>query len=269
MSMKEDVRGYMNDKQRRQFDNQDKQLENFQPVPVGGWPIFALWITAIGMGISNGYLFWVTVGGWYGGVIAATAVCLEVTALYCVLNYVRTTGDHQKTLGFWGSVLFGFSLLHAVFGIIHFSGYGQGWWFVDFYTHVIAFPAIMILLAIALSKIIRQHWSAGLFAKIIGERIKGLSDRAEAVIQQDVLLNRAELAALRAKIFEIETQIKEALVPLIQQRINTEKRIENMLRNIGDRTIENEIRQEIEALRSPAGHLTNGNGSSHGIAQRP
>lgn len=267
--MKDRLRGYMTQKQQQQHDEQDKQLENFTPVGRGGWLTFATFITAIGLGISNGYLFIATIGGWYGYVIAATAVCLEITALYCVLNYVRSRGEHKEWLGRFGTLLGGFSLIHAVFAIVHFSGYGRDNWFVEFYTNVLAFPIIMILLSVSVATLTRKHWSAALFEKIIGERIKGLSNRAEVLIEQDVLLNRAELAALKAKIFEIETMIKHELIPVIRQRIDTEKEIERMLRGIGDRAIENEIRHEFEALKGTVGNLPVSNGSGNGLATRP
>src|SRR5262245_2802345 len=137
---KSQVEEMMSERQRAQIHAQEEKLDKIKPVPYGGWPSFLIVCLGVVLGLSNAYLFTATIPGIYGIIIACGAVCLEITAVWCVWNQSRTTGAHKEALRKWKAILGFVALVHCVLGIAHYNGLFPSNTFLQIYTAFIAFP---------------------------------------------------------------------------------------------------------------------------------
>src|SRR4030095_11191780 len=123
------------------------------------------------------------------------------SALYCVHNYPRSIDEHKKWLGRFAIILGVFSLAHAVFAIIHFTGYVRNNWFLDLYSHVIALPAIVILLSVTVATLNMKHWSRSVISLLADSKIGALMNRAQVLMERHRMLDVHELSQLKAELF--------------------------------------------------------------------
>lgn len=245
------VRAMMSPRQRNEVDEQDRQIDEAQPLPSGGLPVYVLLLIGIVLAVSNAYLFITTIGGWYGAVIAAGAVTLETVAIWSILNARRTSEEHEEVLKRWGKILGTFSLTHCVCAIVHFSGYLPDNPVLSFYSHAVAFPLIIVLVWFACQEIIDKHWASGLFHGLITNKITALKHLGSARTEQQILLVAAQVEEVKADVFKIKTMIRQGLIPVLQERAETEAQIEETLRAIPNARVEDQIRAELDAITRP------------------
>src|SRR5215471_1311600 len=132
------------EQQRRQA-REDKEIEGYKLIGNGGWPNFALVLVSCLLGYWNFRLFIDTIPGFDGIITGLVALGVEATAFWCVHHHHRSTGNHQQTMTIVAIILGLFSLSHATMSVIHRNAYGLTD-FINFYSHVVAFPLLLILL---------------------------------------------------------------------------------------------------------------------------
>jgi hypothetical protein len=180
------------------------------------------------------------------------AIGVEITALYCVHNYTRSIDEHKLWLGRFAVILGVFSLMHAVLAIVDHTGYagaGAGR-FINFYSHVLALPAIVILLSVTTATLSMKHWSAEVIKDLAVSKLDSLKNRARVLMEQHRLLDAQELSELKAELFDQETALKIALIPIVRRRIEASEQLEHMIEEIDDPTLRREVRRDFDALTS-------------------
>lgn len=155
------------------------------------------------LAVYNASLFINSVPGWKGYLTAAIAISVESMAFYCVLSFIRTTGAHKWATGICGTLLLGFSLVHAGFSYQLSRGslgaHGQ------YYIHNVAFwlmAALLILCPLALRV---THWSAKAAATHAQEQVKVSQSRAQLAAEMQIQENR--LIIERARLDYYQQQI--------------------------------------------------------------
>lgn len=242
----------INPGQEQQRAAQDAEIKNYTLVGKGGWLTYCKWMVCALLAVWNANLFISTIPGWMGRFTAFVAINLELTVLYCVHNYTRSIDDHKKWLGRFAVILGVFSLAHAVFAIMHYTGYAGSSRFIEFYSHVVALPAIVILLSITVATLAMKHWSAEVIIDLAVSKLESLRNRARVLMEQHRLLDAHELTQLKADLFDQETALKQALIPIVRRRIEASEQLERMIEEIDDPTLKREVRRDFDALTSPA-----------------
>jgi hypothetical protein len=247
----------MNPGQQQQRSAQDAEIKNYTLVGKGGWLTYCKWMVCALLAVWNANLFVSTIPGWMGRFTAFVAINLELTVLYCVHNYTRSVDDHKKWLGRFAVILGLFSLAHAVFAIIHYTGYAGPSPFIDFYSHVIALPLIVILLSVTVATLAMKHWSAEVIIDLAVSKLESLKNRARVLTERHRLLDAQELSGLKAELFDQETALKTELIPIVSRRIEASERLERMIEEIDDPLLKREVRRDFDALtsRPPAASL--------------
>ncbi len=135
------------DEQARQSEALKKEADSFQLATDGGyikWLKYALFAL---FGYYNARLFIVTVPGWEGYMTAFFALAGEGTALYCLINFNRSSGNHQAALGVFGALLTLFSVTHATISWFRMEDNARLSGRIRFYCESVAFPLLFERLA--------------------------------------------------------------------------------------------------------------------------
>jgi hypothetical protein len=222
----------------------DREIRNYRLVGRGGWLTFVKIAVTVLLAAWNAHLFIQTIPGWMGYLTAATAVCLELSALYCVHNYTRSIGVHKQWLGRLAVILGLFSLIHCVAAIVIHTNYSAHP-LILFYTHVVALPCIVVLLSLFVAIVAMNHWSASLIADLAKFQMEAMSERARVLSDERRLLDRMDLVRLRASLFEQETVIKSELVALAARRVAAGEQLHNVLAGIRDPQLRGEVQTAI------------------------
>lgn len=240
----------INPGQKQQRDAQDKEIKNYTLVGNKGWLTVCKILVCALLAGWNAHLFVRTIPGWMGIFTAFVAISVEITALYCVHNYVRSVDDHKKWLGRFAVILGVFSLAHAVLAIIDHTGYAGPSSFINFYSHVLALPIIVVLLSVTTATLAMKHWSAEVISDLAMSKLDNLKNRARVLMEQHRLLDAQELSQLKAELFDEETALKIALIPIVQRRIEASQQLDQMIAAIDDPLLRREIRKDFDALTS-------------------
>lgn len=236
---------------------QDQQIQSFSLVGRGGWPVLVLWLLAFLLGVFNFSLFSHAIPGVKGVLAGLVAVAVEGTALYCVLNFPRSIDKHKEILGTWGKRLFSFSLVHGTLSFIHSAAavidneiFKSFDFYILFYSHLIAFPAMLILLSISVSKIIMHHWSGETLKQLAASRLIALKSRSEALIEQSQMRDQNEMARLRAEIFAEQAQIQADLMPIVRRFVSLREQRDRLVKEIDDPLLREQIVRDVGKLFS-------------------
>jgi hypothetical protein len=240
----------INPGQQRHRSAQDAEIKNYTLAGKGGWLTYCKWMVCVLLAVWNANLFVSTIPGWMGRFTAFVAVNLELTVLYCVHNYTRSVDDHKKWLGRFAVILGLFSLIHAVFAIVHHTGYAGPSHLIDFYSHVLALPIIVILLSVTVATLAMKHWSAEVIMDLAVSKLDSLRNRARVLMEQHRLLDAQELSELKAELFDQETALKITLIPIVRRRIEASEQLEQMIEEIDDPVLKREVRRDFDALSS-------------------
>lgn len=238
--------------QQKQRERQDKEIGGFTLVGRGGWITAAKILVGCLLGYWNVKLFVDAIPGVSGWVTALVALSLEATALYCVHNFTRSLGPHKTTLGLFGVLLFLFSLAHATMSVIHANGYEWGKEFIDFYSHVIAFPLLLILLTVSVVTLSLTHWSGEVMKDLAVTRLAGMLSRARVLMQQAKMLDDQELVYLRAQVLEQDTQIQSDLIPVVRRRASVGEQLARLLESIDDPDLRARLKSDWQNLFADA-----------------
>jgi hypothetical protein len=244
------LENWINPGPQQQRSAQDNEINNYSLVGNKGWMTYCKLLVGTLLATWNFNLFINTITGRMGIFTAFVAISLEVTALYCVHNYPRSIGNHQKWLGRFAVLLGLFSLAHAVFAIVHYTGYAGDTSFVVFYSHVIALPLIVVLLSVTTATLAMTHPSAAIIKELAASKIQSLKNRAHVLMERNRLLDAQELARLKAQLFEEETAMKVELIPIVRRRIEANQELEEMINAIDDIDLRRQIRNDIAAFTS-------------------
>lgn len=230
------------------------EIENYTLVGNKGWLTWCKLLVGFLLAVWNGHLFISTIRGKMGVFTAAVAISLEITALYCVHNYTRSVGGHKAWLGRFAVILGGFSLVHAVIAIVDYTGYAaQTAWIsagMAFYSHVLALPIIVVLLAVTTATLSMKHWSAEVMLELADSKLESLRNRSTVLTEQHRLLDAFALSELKASLFDQETQLKVKLIPVVQRRIDAGEELEEMIKGVSDEELRRMIRAELADLTS-------------------
>jgi len=226
-------------------ERQDQEIQSFTLVGRGGWPVAVLWLLAFLLGFFNFSLFYETVHGVKGVITGTVALAVEGTALYCVLNYSRSIEQHKEVLGIWGKRFFTFSLVHATASFIHTAGFDILNKPIYFYSHVIAFPAMVVLLTVGVNKIIMSHWSGKILKDLADSKIVSLRNRADALMKQSGMRDGHQIATLRAMIFAELTDLQSKLIPVIRRFIGVREERDRMVRDIPDPLLRDQMQRSM------------------------
>ena len=193
------------DEQTRQSEALKKEADSFQLATDGGyikWLKYALFAL---FGYYNARLFIVTVPGWEGYMTAFFALAGEGTALYCLINFNRSSGNHQAALGVFGALLTLFSVTHATISWFRMEDNARLSGRIRFYCESVAFPLLFGLLLLAAIIIPLMHWRRKIAAEQAKAQTEIQTNRAQLVAQSANLraeseLERERLAHLKEKI---------------------------------------------------------------------
>jgi hypothetical protein len=233
--------------QDREQARQDREIENYTLVGNGGWPNLGLVLISLLLGYWNFRLFIDTIPGIDGIITGLVALSCEATAWWCVHNYSRSTGQHQKTMKVVAIGLGLFSLSHATMSVIHRNAYGLTG-IIDFYSHVVAFPLLLVLLTLSLVALKMNHWSVPIASQLGQMRTTGLINRANVLVQQARMRSEHGLARLRAALFQQKTQLEADLLPIAQQFIATRQQRESMLAQVQDPNLRRQLMSDMSEL---------------------
>jgi TRAP-type uncharacterized transport system fused permease subunit len=234
--------------QERQRKQLDEEMRRYTLVGDGGWLTWVKVAVALLLGAWNAHLFVSTIPGWMGILTAVVAIHLEGTALYCVHNYPRSIGTHKKCLGGFAIILGVFSLTHAVFAIVRYTGYARGSEFVEFYSNVLAMPIIVILLSVSMAVLTMTHPKAAIIAKLAIGKLESMTNRSETLIEENRVRDANELMQLKAHLFQIETETKKALIPIVRERIDVEKDLVSQVNAIEDGETRRQVINALDAV---------------------
>lgn len=242
----------INPGQKQQRAAQDKEITNYTLVGNKGWLTVCKFLVCVLLAGWNAHLFIRTIPGWMGIFTAGVAIGVEITALYCVHNYTRSVDEHKLWLGRFAVILGLFSLMHAVLAIVDHTGYaGAGASrFINFYSHVLALPIIVVLLSVTTATLAMKHWSAEVIRDLAVTKLDSLKNRAQVLMEQHRLLDAHELSELKAELFDQETALKIALIPIVRRRIEASQQLERMIEEVDDSVLRREIRRDFDALTS-------------------
>jgi hypothetical protein len=241
---------------------QDEQIRHFKPLLQKWWVQAVVWAVSIALAAWNAILFLTVIPGWMGRITALMAICVEGTALWCVFNYPRGVDSHKTWMGRIAIGLGCFSLLHAIFSVVHFTGYGSGWWFVEFYSNVLAMPIIVVLLSVSTAILTMTDPESKVLAALSKVRHQTMINRADLMVNKEHMAANAELQAMKAKMFEIENTIAEVLIPLIEERGEIRERTNGIIAGISDSRVRAELQEALDDLKGQS-LLTSG--SSNGL----
>jgi hypothetical protein len=237
--------------QQQQRAQQDKEIEGYTLVGRGGWLTVLKYILGAGLAYLNAHLFWMLIPSIISAlIVAGMAVCLEISAIYCVVNYVRSVDAHKRWIGRFAVILGSFSLIHATFSLVHMTGFASGWWFVAFYSNVLALPIIIILLSLMYAILTMKHWSAKTYETLADKKIETLSNRADVLMEKSRLLDAHELTELKAALFDEETRIKGELVHLAARRVAAGQQLDAVLVSVKNPAMREELRKALEDIGS-------------------
>ncbi|MGH9849028.1 MAG: hypothetical protein ACREBD_04145 [Blastocatellia bacterium] len=236
----------------QQRSAQNAEIKNYTLVGNKGWLTVCKILVCILLAGWNAHLFVRTIPGWMGIFTAFVAISVEITALYCVHNFTRSVDEHKLWLGRFAVVLGVFSLMHAVLAIVDYTGYAGAdvGRVINFYSHVVALPAIVILLSVTTATLSMKHWSAEVIRDLATSKLDSLRNRARVLMEQHRLFDAQELSQLKAELFDQETGLKIALIPIVERRIRASEQLEQMIEKIEDPTVKREIRRDFDALTS-------------------
>jgi hypothetical protein len=241
---------WINPGQAGQRSAQSREIEKYTLVGNGGWLVWCKLLVGSLLAGWNAHLFVETIRGRMGVFTACVAVCLEITALYCVHNYTRSIGDHKKWLGRFAVILGVFSLAHAVFAIVDYTGYAGNSPYISFYSHVLALPIIVVLLSVTTATLSMKHWSAEVMFELAVAKVESLKNRSRVLTERHRLLDAHELTLLKADLFDKETELKLALIPTLARRIEAGEQMEQMLSQIADEELRRQIRRDLAEVTS-------------------
>lgn len=234
--------------QQKQREEQEKEISGFTLVGRGGWITIAKTLVAGLLGYWNVRLFIDSIPGISGWITALVALSLEGTALYCVHNFTRSVKFHKAMLGLFGILLFAFSLAHATMSVIHSNGYTWGKSTIDFYSHVVAFPLLLILLTVSIVTLSLTHWSGGIMKDLAATRLASMLNRARVLMQQSKMLDDQELVYLRAQVLEQDTQIQSDLIPVVRRRASIAEQLARLLESIDDLKLRAQLEDDWQNL---------------------
>ncbi len=194
-------------------------------------------------GYYNARLFIVTVPGWEGYLTAVFALAGEATALYCITNFLRSSGQHQIALGVFGALLTLFSVTHATISWFRLESHAALSGGIQFYCERVAFPLLFGLLLLAAITIPLLHWSR----KVASEQAKAQVDiqtgRARLVAETANLHAESELE--RERLAHLEEKIK--LGHEYAQKLEAFAVMKNREREALARIADPELRKQIAA----------------------
>lgn len=227
----------------RQSDALRKEGDSFQLATDGGyikWLKYALFAL---FGYYNARLFIVTVPGWEGYLTAIFALAGEATALYCLLNFNRSSGSHKAALGTFGFFLTLFSVTHATISWFRMEDHARLSGGIRFYCESVAFPLLFGLLLLAAIVIPLCHWRSKIAAEQAKAKVEIESSRAALVAKAANLRAESELERERLASLEEKIQIGNEYVVKLAQYAKMKQRETEALAGITDP----ELRKQIAA----------------------
>lgn len=230
------------DQQTKQSEALKKEADGFQLVSDGGyikWLKYALFCL---FGYYNARLFIVTVPGWEGYMTAAFALAGETTALYCLQNFNRSSGNHQYALGVFGALLTLFSVTHATLSFFRME-LGEHSQVIYFYCERVAFPLLFSLLLLAAIAIPALHWRRKIAAEQSKAQVEIQTGRAKLVAESSNLRAEAELERERLNHLEEKITIGNEYAAKLEQYAKMKSRESEVLAGITDP----ELRKQIAA----------------------
>jgi hypothetical protein len=239
------ARQMMSPAQRESIGRQETELQGLQPLRPNGPPLWALCLIGVVMCVANVHLFIVTIGGWFGVVVSGGAGTLEGLAIWSTVKSRYTSSEHREVLRKWSKWLGAFSLAHCVVAIVHFSGYLVNNPVLDFYSHILAFPIIVCLVWFSAREILDKHWVSKLYESVVEGKVTSLINLSQSQAEKENLLLKAEVAQTRHDVYQLKTEMKAALVPILQAQVQSERQIEQALYALPEDAQE-KIRKQLE-----------------------
>src|SRR5262249_49064833 len=151
--------------------------------------------------------------------------------------------------------------------VIHANGYEWGQEYIDFYSHVIAFPLLLILLTVAVVTLSLTHWSGEVMKDLAVTRLGSMLSRARVLMRQAKKLDEQEVVHLRAQLLEQDTQIQSDLIPVVRRRAGIGEQRARLLESIDDPDLRAQLESDWQSLFAD-GQLT-ATGSQHRQSTQP
>src|SRR6266545_5114497 len=203
--MFDSIRTWLNRTDRHQADARALEAEARQfRLPGEALPQVFKYLFFAGLGLLNYRLFAHAVPGAWGQATGCVAVMAECIALYATHNFSRSAGLFRTSLGLFGVLLMGFSLVHGTFSILDLIGVADISDAVRYYSRVIAFPLLAGLLGLAVVAITMTH-------------PKNIVRLKQALAHTRIVIGRAE-AASELELMRAQSVVEQARLDRFKER---------------------------------------------------
>jgi hypothetical protein len=190
----------------RQVHQQEKAAEQFDLAPAKGLPYYLKFALFGLFGYYNVKLFLNTVPGWEGWMTAGFAVGLEALAMYCIINFVKSSDLHKTMLGVFGAILTAFSFIHATLSFFRVERNARWAPVIEYYSQNVAFPLLFALLFVASLAIYLTHFKQKVTQAQAKSMVEIETRKAEMLAESTIM--RAESQLEREKLERLEEQMK-------------------------------------------------------------
>jgi hypothetical protein len=236
---------FLNSNREKARQRYKQAIQQFKLAPAKGFPYYVKFGLFGLFGYYNVKLFLYTVPGWEGWLTAVFALGLEIQALYCIRNYVRSAGQHKVALGVCGAALTLFSFAHATLSFFKVEQNRRWAETIEWYSRDVAFPLLFMLLFVSSLWIFLSHWKQ----KVAQEQAKAMADieRREARMLAEGHARLAEAELEQGKLDQLEDQIRieGEYISKLNSYIKLKEREIDIVRGISDPALREKVAREL------------------------
>jgi hypothetical protein len=203
----------------------------------------------LGLALLSIRLFTHVIPGPWGYATSAVAVLAEGIALYSTHYFSRGSGAFRWALGLSGGCLLTFSIVHSTFSILDLNGaaamYPELLERVDYYSHIVAFPLLAVLIGLSVIGICMTHPINRIRLKQAAEHTKIAIDRAEAASQLELMRSRAALQVAWLDYLREHNEREREYLKLLGEQIEIEEKKARMIAEISDPALQMRLKDEL------------------------
>jgi len=250
--MFDSIRNWLGRSDRQQADARELEAEARQfKLPSEAMPQIFKYTFFAGLAFLNYRLFAHAVPGAWGQATGYVAVMAEAIALYATHNFSRSASWFRLSLGVFGGLLMAFSLVHGTFSILDLIGIADISEAVRYYSRVVAFPLLAVLLGLSVVAITMTHPKNIVRLKQALAHMSVAIGRAHAASELELMRAQSVVDQAKLDMFKEKSQREGQYLSEIQKLIAIEERKRAMVAAISDPALRESLARElgIEAPR--------------------
>jgi hypothetical protein len=250
--MFDSIRNWLGRTDRQEAERRALEAEaNEFKLPSEALPQFFKYAFFVGLGFLNVRLFAHAVPGLWGQATGCVAVMAESIALYASHNFSRSAGLFRWALGIFGVLLMAFSIVHGVFSIFDLIGIADISQAVRYYSRVVAFPLLAVLLGLSVVAITMTHPKNIVRLKQALAHMSVAIGRAHAASELELMRAQSVVDQAKLDMFKEKSQREGQYLTEVQKLIAIEERKRAMVAAISDSALRESLARElgIEAPR--------------------